>query len=151
MIFSLVILWTQFIREISYSTLLSSFYGNLIWSYRCDVSIESLVLCVLVCCDFIYSGFVLCSYFMDFFFYKFYCHEKSEIFCSKWELLCSMKIAAIARTVGHLSKSAEVMKIVNNLMKAPEMATTMQEFSKEMTKVILLLHHEQLFVHSLYW
>ncbi|KAE9616707.1 putative Snf7 family protein [Lupinus albus] len=41
---------------------------------------------------------------------------------------------AIARTVGHLSKSAEVMKIVNNLMKAPEMALTMQEFSKEMTK-----------------
>ncbi|KAJ9558864.1 hypothetical protein OSB04_013478 [Centaurea solstitialis] len=41
---------------------------------------------------------------------------------------------AIARTVGHLSKSAEVMKIVNNLMKAPEMAVTMQEFSKEMIK-----------------
>ncbi|XP_019188951.1 PREDICTED: vacuolar protein sorting-associated protein 24 homolog 1-like isoform X2 [Ipomoea nil] len=41
---------------------------------------------------------------------------------------------AIARTVGHLSKSAEVMKHVNNLMKAPQMAITMQEFSKEMTK-----------------
>lgn len=41
---------------------------------------------------------------------------------------------AIARTVGHLSKSAEVMKLVNNLMKAPEMAVAMQEFSKEMTK-----------------
>ncbi|GLT93248.1 hypothetical protein SLE2022_110490 [Rubroshorea leprosula] len=41
---------------------------------------------------------------------------------------------AIARTVGHLSKSAEVMKLVNNLMKAPEMAATMQEFSKEMIK-----------------
>ncbi|KAJ4979226.1 hypothetical protein NE237_010006 [Protea cynaroides] len=41
---------------------------------------------------------------------------------------------AIARTVGHLSKSAEVMKLVNNLMKAPEMAITMQEFNKEMTK-----------------
>ncbi|KAL1817058.1 hypothetical protein ACET3Z_019632 [Daucus carota] len=40
---------------------------------------------------------------------------------------------AIARTVGHLSKSAEVMKIVNNLMKAPQLAVTMQEFSKEMT------------------
>lgn len=46
--------------------------------------------------------------------------------------------AAIARTVGHLSKSAEVMKLVNNLMKAPEVAVTMQEFSKEMTKVRLL-------------
>ncbi|GAA0139750.1 membrane traffic protein [Lithospermum erythrorhizon] len=42
--------------------------------------------------------------------------------------------AAVARTVGHLSKSAEVMKIVNNLMKAPEMAVTMLEFNKEMTK-----------------
>ncbi|KAF3454921.1 hypothetical protein FNV43_RR05369 [Rhamnella rubrinervis] len=41
---------------------------------------------------------------------------------------------AIARTVGHLSKSAEVMKLANNLLKAPEVATTMQEFSKEMTK-----------------
>ncbi|XP_078441927.1 SNF7 family protein [Wolffia australiana] len=41
---------------------------------------------------------------------------------------------AMARTVGHLSKSAEVMKLVNNLMKAPEMAVTMQELSKEMTK-----------------
>lgn len=38
--------------------------------------------------------------------------------------------------MGHLSKSAEVMKLVNNLMKAPEVAATMQEFSKEMTKVI---------------
>lgn len=37
--------------------------------------------------------------------------------------------------MGHLSKSAEVMKLVNNLMKAPEVAVTMQEFSKEMTKV----------------
>ncbi|CAN0916470.1 Vacuolar protein sorting-associated protein 24 homolog 1 [Linum grandiflorum] len=41
---------------------------------------------------------------------------------------------AIARTVGHISKSAEVMKLANNLMKAPEVAVTMQEFSKEMTK-----------------
>ncbi|XP_072957650.1 vacuolar protein sorting-associated protein 24 homolog 1-like isoform X2 [Typha angustifolia] len=41
---------------------------------------------------------------------------------------------ATVRTVGHLSKSAEVMKIVNKLMKAPEVAATMQEFGKEMTK-----------------
>ncbi|KAL0735273.1 hypothetical protein Bca4012_011483 [Brassica carinata] len=36
----------------------------------------------------------------------------------------------------HLGRvlSAEVMKLVNNLMKAPQMAATMQEFSKEMTK-----------------
>ncbi|XP_074561929.1 vacuolar protein sorting-associated protein 24 homolog 1-like isoform X2 [Curcuma longa] len=44
------------------------------------------------------------------------------------------ELVATARTVGHLSKSAEVMKLVNNLMKAPEVAATMQEFSKEMTK-----------------
>jgi charged multivesicular body protein 3 len=44
------------------------------------------------------------------------------------------EIVATSRTVGHLSKSTEVMKIVNGLMKAPELATTMQEFSKEMTK-----------------
>eukprot|EP01018_Ginkgo_biloba_P020481 Gb_00983 [translate_table: standard] len=41
---------------------------------------------------------------------------------------------ATARTVGHLSKSTEVMKLVNGLMKAPEVAATMQEFTKEMTK-----------------
>jgi len=44
------------------------------------------------------------------------------------------EIVATARTVGHLSKSTEVMKLVNNLMKAPDVAATMQEFSKEMTK-----------------
>ncbi|KAJ6836738.1 vacuolar protein sorting-associated protein 24-like protein 1-like [Iris pallida] len=44
------------------------------------------------------------------------------------------ELVATSRTVGHLSKSAEVMKLVNNLMKAPQMAVTMQEFSKEMTK-----------------
>lgn len=44
-------------------------------------------------------------------------------------------LAALARTVGHLSKSTEVMKLVNNLMKAPEMAITMHEFTKEITKV----------------
>ncbi|KAH9703989.1 vacuolar protein sorting-associated protein 24 [Citrus sinensis] len=49
-------------------------------------------------------------------------------------LTCWDDFAAIARTVGHLSKSTEVMKLVNNLMKAPEVAVTMQEFSKEMTK-----------------
>lgn len=54
-------------------------------------------------------------------------------------LMCSDVFAAIARTVGHLSKSTEVMKLVNNLMKAPEVAVTMQEFSKEMTKVLLPL------------
>eukprot|EP00252_Welwitschia_mirabilis_P026740 TRINITY_DN8872_c0_g1_i1.p1 TRINITY_DN8872_c0_g1~~TRINITY_DN8872_c0_g1_i1.p1 ORF type:complete len:209 (-),score=70.41 TRINITY_DN8872_c0_g1_i1:68-694(-) len=44
------------------------------------------------------------------------------------------EIIATARAVGQLSKSTEVMKLVNNLMKAPEVAATMQEFTKEMTK-----------------
>lgn len=64
-------------------------------------------------------------------------------FLSKYSLWWIV-FEAIARTVGHLSKSAEVMKLVNNLMKAPQMAATMQEFSKEMIKVIFkfvtLLH-----------
>ncbi|XP_060668223.1 vacuolar protein sorting-associated protein 24 homolog 1 isoform X2 [Ziziphus jujuba] len=34
----------------------------------------------------------------------------------------------------HLGESVDVMKLVNNLMKAPEVATTMQEFNKEITK-----------------
>lgn len=50
----------------------------------------------------------------------------------------SFRVAATALTVGNLSKSSEVMKLVNNLMKAPDMAVTMQEFSKEMTKVVKL-------------
>lgn len=41
---------------------------------------------------------------------------------------------ATARAVGQLQKSTEVMKLVNNLMKAPEVAATMQELSKEMMK-----------------
>eukprot|EP00249_Psilotum_nudum_P011661 c23307_g1_i1 orf=354-1040(-) len=41
---------------------------------------------------------------------------------------------ATVRTVGHLSKSVDVMKLVNGLMKAPETAATMQEFTREMTK-----------------
>lgn len=44
------------------------------------------------------------------------------------------ELVATSKAVGHLSKSAEVMKLVNKLIKAPEMAVTMQEFSKEMTK-----------------
>jgi hypothetical protein len=46
---------------------------------------------------------------------------------------------ATARAVGHLQKSADVMKLVNGLMKTPEMAVTMQEFSKEMLKVQLFI------------
>ncbi|MCO5577873.1 hypothetical protein L7F22_031708 [Adiantum nelumboides] len=42
---------------------------------------------------------------------------------------------ATARVVEQLSKSFEVMTLVNGLMKAPEISATMQEFTKEMTKV----------------
>lgn len=55
---------------------------------------------------------------------------------------------AIARTVGHLQKSAEVMKLVNNLMKAPEVAATMREFSKEMVKVTYFLIASKLLIQS---
>ncbi len=36
----------------------------------------------------------------------------------------------MAKVAGSLSKSTEVMKIVNNLMKVPELARVMQEMSK---------------------
>ncbi|KAL3694086.1 hypothetical protein R1sor_007737 [Riccia sorocarpa] len=42
--------------------------------------------------------------------------------------------AATVKAVGHIQKSNEVMKLVNRLLKAPEVAATMQEFSKEMMK-----------------
>lgn len=70
-----------------------------------------------------------------------------------WLFIYGCGFAAIARTVGHLSKSAEVMKLVNDLMKAPEMAATMQEFSKEMTKVSFLsqkLQSFNLFLDSMF-
>jgi hypothetical protein len=49
-----------------------------------------------------------------------------------------------------LQKSADVMKLVNGLMKTPEMAVTMQEFSKEMLKVQLFIFMRvSLCVHGL--
>ncbi|KAF8711609.1 hypothetical protein HU200_029062 [Digitaria exilis] len=44
------------------------------------------------------------------------------------------EIIGTERTVSCLSKSTEVMKTVNDLMKAPELALTMQQFNKEMLK-----------------
>ncbi|KAG6548094.1 hypothetical protein Mapa_010374 [Marchantia paleacea] len=41
---------------------------------------------------------------------------------------------ATVKAVGHIQKSTEVMKLVNGLLKAPEVAATMQELSKEMMK-----------------
>eukprot|EP00897_Mesotaenium_endlicherianum_P008650 jgi/Mesen1/7813/ME000413S07070 len=41
-----------------------------------------------------------------------------------------------SKAVGHLQKSAEVMKMVNDLVKAPQVAATMQELSKELAKMV---------------
>mmetsp|Transcript_12396 Transcript_12396/g.26083 ORF Transcript_12396/g.26083 Transcript_12396/m.26083 type:complete len:225 (-) Transcript_12396:859-1533(-) len=49
----------------------------------------------------------------------------------------SMKLGenlAMVKSVGHLEKSTEVMKAVNDLIKIPEMNQTMREMSKEMMK-----------------
>ena len=39
------------------------------------------------------------------------------------------------KVVGHLSKSTEVMKLVNGLVKVDEVAITMKDLSKELAKV----------------
>ena len=46
--------------------------------------------------------------------------------------------AAQVRVAGSLSKSADVMKAMHQLIKVPEIQKTMQEMSKEMMKVITL-------------
>ena len=43
--------------------------------------------------------------------------------------------AAQVRVAGSLSKSADVMKAMQQLVKVPEIQKTMQEMSKEMMKV----------------
>jgi charged multivesicular body protein 3 len=45
--------------------------------------------------------------------------------------------AATLRVAGSLSKSADVMKAMSQLIKVPELQKTMQEMSKEMMKVLL--------------
>ena len=47
--------------------------------------------------------------------------------------------AAQVRVVGSLSKSADVMKAMQQLIKLPEIQKTMQEMSKEMMKVRILI------------
>ncbi|EIE18608.1 Snf7-domain-containing protein [Coccomyxa subellipsoidea C-169] len=44
----------------------------------------------------------------------------------------------LAKVAGTLSKSTEIMKIVNDLMKAPQLMQTMQQMSKEMMKAGIL-------------
>ena len=46
--------------------------------------------------------------------------------------------AAQVRVAGSLSKSADVMKAMQQLVKVPEIQKTMQEMSKEMMKVCFL-------------
>ena len=41
----------------------------------------------------------------------------------------------VAKVAGTLSKSTEVMKIVNDLMRTPQLMQTMQQMSREMMKV----------------
>ncbi|EFJ43867.1 hypothetical protein VOLCADRAFT_102242 [Volvox carteri f. nagariensis] len=49
-----------------------------------------------------------------------------------------MEQLAMLRVAGTLSKSTEVMKAVNTVIKAPELQKTMMEMSKEMMKVGLI-------------
>lgn len=49
--------------------------------------------------------------------------------------MTSARCAATAKVVGTLAKSTEVMKLVNSLLKVPEIHATMQDMSKEMLKV----------------
>lgn len=42
------------------------------------------------------------------------------------------------RMAGAISKSTDVMKAMNNLVKIPEIRDAMMELSREMTKVIFL-------------
>ena len=52
--------------------------------------------------------------------------------------------AAQVRVAGSLSKSADVMKSMQQLVKVPEIQKTMQEMSKEMMKVHISLFLTQL-------
>lgn len=49
-------------------------------------------------------------------------------------------IIATLKIAGTLQKSTEVMNLVNQLVKLPEIAKTMQEMSMEMTKVRREMH-----------
>lgn len=63
---------------------------------------------------------------------------KNRIFTAKAQInsvtLQLQQQAAQVKVMGAISKSTEVMQIMNNLMKVPEIAATMREMSKEMQK-----------------
>ena len=56
--------------------------------------------------------------------------------------LCALRdfilYIASMRMAGAISKSTDVMKAMNNLVKIPEIRDAMMELSREMTKVIFL-------------
>jgi charged multivesicular body protein 3 len=68
---------------------------------------------------------------------------KDRMFTSKAQLnsllLLIQQQVATVKVAGSLQKSAEVMSIVNTLVKLPEISLTMQEMSKEMIKVNLFI------------
>ena len=50
----------------------------------------------------------------------------------------TLSCTASMRMAGAISKSTDVMKAMNNLVKIPEIRDAMMELSREMTKVIFL-------------
>lgn len=50
-------------------------------------------------------------------------------------LIIVLELTATLRVAGSLQKSTEVMQMMQNLIKVPEVAATMREMSKEMMKV----------------
>ena len=49
--------------------------------------------------------------------------------------MCYVALSAMMRMAGSISKSTDVMKAMQNLIKVPEIQSSMMELSKEMAKV----------------
>ena len=58
--------------------------------------------------------------------------------CEVTDLWCVLRSAAQIRVAGAMSQSTEVMQAMQQLVKVPEVAKTMQEMSKEMMKAGIL-------------
>lgn len=50
-------------------------------------------------------------------------------------MYCCVFLSAMMRMAGSISKSTDVMKAMQNLIKIPEIQSSMMELSKEMAKV----------------
>lgn len=59
-------------------------------------------------------------------------------------------IEAAAKISGSLQKSSEIMKIVNSLVKLPEMQKNIHEMVQEMMKVCSWLQSKPIFNHFLF-